>query len=310
VAPVWVANNVLVGSQKQVVYGVEPDPLARATIIEDRFFVNGTAQSALDHLRTTPDGLLVSNEFADAYSIEVGDTVAMRIPNTDGSYFSQKFHVLAMFTIFPTSSQNSDLVVNSALLVGATGNPNPGFFLLRTDGTSQANDTAASTLKQKFNDRLAVRIETANQAVSLDQSSLVGVNLAGLASLERLYSALIIGLALGVFLVGSIIERRRELGTLEALGTTVDQVTWLLLMEGALLAASGVVGGALVGVLLAWQYNGFLPGIFSVPIPVLNVPVSELGLLVVLSFVGVAAAALLASVRLRQLWPAEVLRDM
>jgi putative ABC transport system permease protein len=310
VAPVWVANNVLLGSQTQVVYGIDVDAMTRATSIEDSFFVDAGAHAVLDRLRATPDGLLVSTELAAAYNIEAGDTVAMRIPAATGGFVDAKLRVLAAFVIFPTSSQNSDLVVNRALLTAATGTPNVAFFLVHTEDGAATAEAVANTLKQRFANRMAIRIETADRAVSQDQSSLVGVNLAGLTGLERLYSALVVGLALAVYLLGSIVERRRELGTLEALGMTVGQVTWLLVLEGALLAAAGVVGGAIVGVVLARQYNGFLPGIFSVPIPVVALPIPDLVFLLVLAFAGVAAAAVLASLRLRRLWPVDVLREL
>ena len=116
-------------------------------------------------------------------------------------------------------------------------------------------------------------------------------------------------LGLGVFLLGSILERQRELGTLQALGATRQQVTRLLLVEGFMLVACGIAGGLVIGLLLAWQYNGFLTGIFAVALPVLTLPLFELGLLLGLGLAGVLAAAFLVALRLQRLWPAEVLRE-
>ena len=45
------------------------------------------------------------------------------------------------------------------------------------------------------------------------------------------------------------------------------------------------------------------------PQPTLAVPWAELGGLLALALAGAAAAALLAALRLRRLWPAETLRD-
>jgi putative ABC transport system permease protein len=128
--------------------------------------------------------------------------------------------------------------------------------------------------------------------------------------LEKLYAVLVIALGFGVFLLGAIIERARELGTLEALGATLRQVVGSLLLEGSILVAAGLLGGLLIGIPLAWQYNGFLPGIFSVALPVVNVPLADVGVLLVLALAGVTLAALLGTLRLRNLWPAEVLRDL
>jgi len=309
VAPVWVTNDAVVGSQTQAVYGVDVAALTAATTIPDRFFPDGDARGALARLAATPDGLLVSNELATAYNIQLGDTVALHLPRRGGGATDLKPHVVGIFSMFPTSSQNSDFVVNAALLTAATGNPDPGFFLLGTDGRAATNDAVATTLTGQFANQLAARIETANGAISRDQSSLVGLNLAGLVALDRLYAALLVGLGLGVFLWGGIRERGRELGTLEALGATRGQVSGLLLLEGAVLTIAGIVGGVLIGAPLAWQYNGFLPGIFAVPQPTLAIPWAGLGALLALALVGVLMAAGLAVLRLRRLWPAEALRE-
>jgi putative ABC transport system permease protein len=193
--------------------------------------------------------------------------------------------------------------------MAATENANAGFYLLKTDGSEQTNAQVATLLSQRLRG-MAARIQTADQAISQDQSTLVGINLTGLVMLEKLYAALVIALGFGVFLLGAIIERARELGTLEALGATLRQVVGSLLLEGGILVAAGLLGGLLIGIPLAWQYNGFLPGIFSVALPVVSVPLADIGVLLVLALAGVTLAALLGTLRLRNLWPAEVLRDL
>ncbi|MHB8644303.1 MAG: FtsX-like permease family protein [Thermomicrobiales bacterium] len=308
VSAVAVANNTLVGAQTQTVYGVDVPSLTAATTIQDRFFVGSSAKQALDALAATPNGLLISNELGIAYNVQMGDTVTMRIPKPSGAYADATLRVVGIFTIFPTSTQNSDLVVNRAFLQSATTDPNAAFFLVKGDGTNATTDAIATTLTQQLKNRLPVRIESATRAVSADQSSLVGLNLAGLLAIDRLFTILIVAVAVGVFLLGSILERQRELGTLEALGATPGQVMRLLLIEGGVIVAGGIVGGLTIGLVLAWQYNHFLPSIFAVPLPMLRVPVAALGLLIGLSAAGVVLAALGATLRLRRLWPAEALR--
>ena len=87
VAPVWVANNTLVGSQTQTVYGVDLASFSAATIIPDSFFSGDSAKTVLNRLATTPNGLLVSSELANSYNILLGDPVNMRIPDPNGTYF-------------------------------------------------------------------------------------------------------------------------------------------------------------------------------------------------------------------------------
>ena len=315
VAPVWVANDVLVGSQAQVVYGIDTATFKAATTLPDSFFVSDSTKTVMDRLATTPDGLLVSSELANSYNIVVGDMVSMRIPVTDSvnaanSYYDARLQVVGIFNLFPTSSQNSDLVVNSAYLTKASHNLTAGFFLIKTDGTATSNNQLAASLAEHFKAQsLAARIETANRVISGDQSSLTGLNLSGLLTIDRFYSALIMAIGVGVFLLGNILARQRELGTLEAIGATRSQVTGLLLIEGAVLVAWGTGGGLVIGLLLAWQYTGFLGGIFAVSLPTLSIPLLELSGLLGLGLVGAIAAALIITLRLRHLWPAQVLRE-
>ncbi len=76
-----------------------------------------------------------------------------------------------------------------------------------------------------------------------------------------------------------------------------------------MLTVAGIAGGLLIGAPLAWQYNGFLPGIFAVPQPTLAIPWADLGILLALALLGALVAAGLAVLRLRRLWPAEALRE-
>ncbi|GAC1540202.1 MAG: hypothetical protein NVS2B7_12310 [Herpetosiphon sp.] len=309
VAPIEMVSNAVVGAQTQTVYGVDVARLKAATAIQDSFFVGTRAVPTLDSLAATPNGLLISHELADAYNIQLNDTVNIQFRTATGSPNDARLQVVGIFTVFPTSSQNSDLVVNSTFLQGVAGKTDPAFYLLKSDGTAATNAAISRTLNSQFAGKISARIETADRAISADQSSLVGLNLAGLVAIDRVYAVLIITLGMGVFLLGSIVERQRELGTLQALGATPRQVTRLLLIEAALLASGGVIGGLVIGALLAWQYNGFLPGIFAVAQPIISVPLPEVGLLLGLGFAGVCVAALVATLRLRSLWPADVLRE-
>lgn len=310
VTPVFVNNNVLLGAQTQTVYGIDRATFGQATTVQDTFFVNDTARAALQRLTSDPQGLLVSNELAKSYNIQVGDPVMMRIPTPGGTYTEVTLHTAGIFLLFPTSSQNADLIVNQELLTTASQNPNAAFFLIKTDGAATTNDAVTHTITQRLSDQhLAARIESATRVITQDQSSLVGLNLAGLALIDQIYAVLIIAIGLGVFLLGNLLERRREFGTLLALGAARDQISRLILGEGAILILGGMLGGAAIGALLAWQYAGFLPSIFSVTLPVFVIPWPDLARLVAAGAVGVALAAGFAIAQGRRLWPAEVLRE-
>jgi ABC-type lipoprotein release transport system permease subunit len=310
VTPVFVNNQALLGSQTQTIYGVDMASFPQATTIPDTFFVGDTAHAALRRLATTSNGLLISKELATAYNVLNGDMVRMRIPSATGALTDVSLKVVGIFIQFPTSSQNSDLVVNSALLTTAAQTTSASFFLLKTDGAATTNDRISQTLGQRFKAaQIPARIETATRVISQDQSSLAGLNLAGLAAIDRIYAALIIALGLGVFLFGMLLERQREFGTLQALGATRNQVIRILVYEGGVLVIAGALAGSLIGGVIAWQYTSFLSSIFSVTLPIVTLPWQQLSMLLLMGVFGMLAASAAAVVRLYRAWPAEALRD-
>ena len=205
--------------------------------------------AVLDRLLGDPNGLLVSVEFAQSYNVEVGDTIAMRLPTLSGSYTDAAPRIVGLFQIFPTSAVNSDLVVTAPCWSARRRTRAPASTCYAATASPRPTPRSLRRSRSRLHDRLAVRIDTADRAISLDQSSLVGVNLAGLAALDRLYAALIVAVGLAVFLLGSVLERQREFGTLQALGATAGQVTRLLLIEAVVLVAGGVLGGLAIGAL-------------------------------------------------------------
>jgi len=61
---------------------------------------------------------------------------------------------------------------------------------------------------------------------------------------------------LGIFitLLASILERRRDIGILRAIGMTRRQVISIVIIESTLIGAAGGVLGSVVGLLISWLY--------------------------------------------------------
>jgi len=80
---------------------------------------------------------------------------------------------------------------------------------------------------------------------------------AGLGSIS-----LIVG-GVGIFTIMSIAvnERIREIGLLRALGASRAQVTWLFLLEAAILSGLGGIVGMLTGLSIAWLLHAFIPAL-------------------------------------------------
>ena len=100
--------------------------------------------------------------------------------------------------------------------------------------------------------------------------------LEGMAKQSRLFSWLLAGLGSIALLVGGIgvmnvmvmnvAERRREIGVRMALGARPRDIARLFLLEAVVLAATGALAGAAVGLIMAWafvHYSGWSDFSFS-----------------------------------------------
>jgi putative ABC transport system permease protein len=126
------------------------------------------------------------------------------------------------------------------------------------------------------------------------QRSLTALNLGGLKRIEAIGAALVaaVGVAvLGAFLV---FERRREFAILEAVGARAAQIVTGPALEGAVAVAGSIVVGVPLGLGLGMLVVRVLGLFFTLPPPVLSVPVGALaafvGLLLLTSLVALAGA--------------------
>ncbi|MBU4224385.1 MAG: FtsX-like permease family protein, partial [Chloroflexi bacterium] len=144
-------------------------------------------------------------------------------------------------------------------------------------------------------------------AVTVQQRGLLGGTLLGefiLVRIERFhYTIVAIGFVLAALstingLLGSIFERRREIGVLKAVGWRTGDVAWLFVIEGLLLGLLGGAVGALLGsAVFLGLYRMLSPAFASVIVLGVAVP----------GLVGALAALYPAWVAARVL-PAEAVR--
>ncbi|WP_367948660.1 FtsX-like permease family protein [Rathayibacter sp. VKM Ac-2857] len=106
----------------------------------------------------------------------------------------------------------------------------------------------------------------------------------------------------------SVLQRRRELGLLRALGFTGVQVRWMVVVEAAQMVIAAAVLGLVLGAFYGWAgavaIFGSLPGIGLVP-P--TIPVGILIAVLAVSIVLTAVSALLPARRATRVSPVEAL---
>jgi putative ABC transport system permease protein len=139
-------------------------------------------------------------------------------------------------------------------------------------------------------------VTTASDLVQEERRSLTALNLAGLSRLESIGAGLVaaVGVAvLGAFLV---LERRRELAVLRAIGAATGQVLTGPALEGGIAVLGSLLIGVPVGLGLGVLAVRVLGLFFTLPPPLLSIPAGPLlglvGFMIATSAVALGAALL------------------
>lgn len=285
-----------VGPDLQDLYGIDPATIGRAAPLQDSFTPGRTITQALEALRNTPDGVLLSAETLADYQLHPGDLVRLRLQTgTDRAYRPVDFHVIGQITEFPTAPKDSFIVANSSYLMDTTGSNAVGTFLVSSSDPVRTSAALRS--------RLAGTGATVSDVVSARQSvttasGLAAADLSGLSRLELGFGVLLALACSGLALLLGIRQRRRALVLLASLGATARQRGRFLTSEARALLLGGLLGGAVITAAISYQLIKVLTGIFDPPPSSAALPgVYLVGLaasVIVVSVVVVAAVGRLA----------------
>lgn len=323
-------TRVLIGSEKDVVYGIDAASFRQVAYLPDSFFVDGAAQQTidaltnhttryapgsarqvLDALASTPDGVIISVERAEMYNILVGDPLLMRLyDRATNTYVDVTTKVVGMFVYFPTSAYDSDFVLNRDFMIGSSGNSSMDFFLLETNGQPQTIAQVSDKLAAQYRNVMPVRMQSTQTVIKIEESSLTSLNIGGLGTMELVYTVLVTSVGLAIFLLAMINERQREFGAMRALGANLGRLRRFLFTEAFTIGGLSLVVGAGVGILLARMLVMLLGVIFTIPARGLAWPGLELLTLGGFVIVGMVGSVLISARRLSTLRVVEALREL
>lgn len=322
-------TKALIGSEKNTVYGIDVPSFRKAAYLPDSFFVDGAAPKTIAAMRdrkttyapgsaatilgalaSTPDGVIISVEQAEKYDIRIGDPVLMRLyDRATNRYVDLKTVAVGFFTYFPTSSQDSDFIINRDYMTAATGAA-MDYFLLKTDGLGATNMRVSSEIAKIIGRSMPVRIQNTETVIKVDSSSMTSLNLDGLGIMELVYSVIVATVGLAVFLLAMVNERRREFGAMRALGADLRTLRRFLFAEAAAIGGLSLVVGAAIGLVLARLLVTLLSVIFTIPAVAPVAAWQELGILFALVSAGMILSALWSGRSLSRLQVVEVLREL
>jgi putative ABC transport system permease protein len=310
VTPVAQTSGAVVGTDKRTLVAIDPTGFARATTLNDSFFVNASAAATMRALRNEPAGLLVSAEMARTFNIQTGDQINVQLLDRTSHPVPVTFHAAGVFKDFPGYPQGIDMVGNLAFYQSATGLNQASFFLVHTaDPSPAAVGRAADLIKSGAGRSVPILVETSATAFNRDQSTLTAINLRGLGGLQTVYTVLISAAGIGIFVFGLLLQRRKEYVTMRALGIRMGQLWGLVFGEAAVVAVASLAIGSVTGAVMAYMFVKILAPLFTIQPAFLTVPAGQLATLATLVLAGMAISVALAARSLRRMNPVELLRE-
>ena len=251
-----------VGPDLQDLYGVQAKTFARVGPLQDAFVPGSTIAKTLAALQRTPDGVLLSAETLHDYQLHTGDLIRIRLQSgADHAYRPIDFHVVGEVTEWPTAPKDSFIVANANYVTQQTGSDAVGTFLV----TSKTPGATAAALRSQLSATSGARVQDISAAASgvTSAAGLAGTDLSGLSRLELGFGVLLALACSSLALLGGIVERRRALVLLAALGATARQRGRFLGAEARAMVVAGVLGGAVIGTTIAYLLVKVLTGIFD-----------------------------------------------
>jgi putative ABC transport system permease protein len=306
-------NSVLIGPYDQDtrdLAAIDAEGFGRAATMSDSFLAAQSARDALAALAFEPNGLLIDSRTANELSVESGNVVQVVLARGTDNQVTETMHVLGVFDRFPGFPQGVHLVINLAYYQQVTELTDVDFFLARTtDRGHNGLLRAVDALRSGPGAHEPLSIDSTETTNDRDQSSLTALNVNGLVRLDSLYTLLMTGAAVAMFVFGVTLHRRREYVILRAQGARTRDLRVLILAEGALVAIVGLAAGVVVGTGMAYMFVQILRALFVLD-PNLTFAIGDVARLAGVSMAAALASGLIATAILQTLRPAELLREV
>jgi putative ABC transport system permease protein len=310
---VYAVENSLLRSRREEdvanVAAVDPRSFGRVTPLQDQNFIGMSAEQAMAVIAGDPTAVLVSTEMADFISVGLGDDVQVVFAHGSDLQAAAEMHVAGLFERLPGFPEGADALVNLAEQQRVVPSTVPDFFLARTDDERPSTLTAAvAELAGGLGRARRLAVETRVGTLAKDQSSLAALNLRGLLTLDSGFSLAMAVVAIGMFVFGMLLQRRREYVTMRAQGLRSGEIRALIVGETATVTAAACVVGMVVGTGMAALLVAVLRPLFVLR-PALTLPGPGLLGLIILVGTATLAAAAAGSALVGYLKPTELLRD-
>lgn len=234
--------------------------------------------------RLDPGDGIIGSELANDLGIRVGDRLLIST-GTSNNVLTDSLRVTAIVDLGVRELNRRSVIVPlraAQNLINLPGGATNLDITLRDVWIAQ---TLATELSQRF----PYKIESWQQANAQLVSALNAQSVS--TSLIRVVVMVVVVLGIASVLVVSVVQKRKEIGILRAMGATQGQVLRVFLLQGAIVGAIGSALGVLLAVVLIWAFTQFVRGSDGLPLFVITLaPALALRIALIATVCGVLAA--------------------
>ncbi len=276
-------------TQAIALLGVELDRYDRIVGLRGKV-VSGTA-------RLEPGEAIVGRELASDLGVRVGDRMTVNTGTV-----SDSFRVTALVDLGVKDLNRRTVIVPLRAAQSLLGLPGGATVLEMQVRDVWVADATARDLRAEFPFKIESWQESNAQLVAALNAQSVST------AVIRGVVLIVVVLGIASVLVVSVVQKRREIGILRAMGATRGQVLRVFLVQGAVVGALGSLLGVLLAVVLIWLFTTFVRGSDGLPLFAITLSVKTAVQVALLATVCGVLAAVAPARRAAQLDPAQAIR--
>ena len=265
----------------------------------DRYdrIVNLRSKVVAGQARLGPGEGIIGRELADDLGLRVGDRLSLVTGDLGDS-----LRVTALVDFGVRELNRRTVIVPLRTAQSLAGLPGGATSLdIKLRDVWVAQELAANLSR-----RLPYQVESWQEANAQLVAALNAQSIS--TTLIRAVVMVVVALGIASVLVVSVVQKRREIGILRAMGATRGQVLRVFLLQGAIVSALGSVLGIVLAVVLIWAFTTLVRGADGLPLFAITLsPKLALQVAGVATLCGVLAAVAPAR-RAARLDPAQAIR--
>ena len=247
--------------------------------------------------RLAPGEAIVGKELAADLGVRAGDRLTVQT-----GLVSDSVRVTALVDLGVKDLNRRTVIVPLRAAQNLLGLPGGATSLDLTVKDVWSAQELAGDLRRQFPYKIESWQESNAQLVSALNAQSVST------ALIRGVVLVVVVLGIASVLVVSVVQKRREIGILRAMGATRGQILRLFLVQGAVVGALGSALGIALAVLMIWLFTKFVRGSDGLPLFVIGLPLATALQVALIATVCGVLAAVAPARRAAALDPAQAIR--